>query len=148
MTYSQNEKEGAMKKFMTLLLITTLMTGSTMQVQAKVITPYDTMADPDEFINGATFVLEDTPNYKEWLAAELKRAHDIYHINTITVYGLEGFDEAYRTCLFENLKKLNMKICVRIESYNAEVFAFTPEDADDVISRYRELVEFTCRRSG
>ncbi len=116
-----------------------------MQAQAKVITPYDTMTDPDEFINGATFVLENTPNYEEWLATELKRAHDIYHINTITIYGLEGFDEAYKTCLFENLKKLNMKVCVRIESYNAEVFAFTAKDADDVVSRYKELVEFTCR---
>lgn len=133
-----------MKKLMTIFLITTFLSLGAMKVNAGIITPYDKQEEPENFVNGATFVLKNTADYEEWLPAELQRAHDIYNINTITVYGLEGFDDAYKTCLFENLKKLGMKICVRIESYDGTKFAFTKEDADEVMRRHKELVEFTC----
>ena len=139
-----NEEGGAMKKIMTLFLAVSLMLTNAMGVKAGVLTPYETEKDSAEFVNGATFVLEQRNDYEEWLNRELSRAKDTYHINTITVYGLEQYDDAYKTCLFETLKKLDMKICVRIEAYDGETFAFTKEDAADVIRRHEKLVEFTC----
>lgn len=132
-----------MKKIITLLLAATLFAFGTVEVYAGALSPYEKLSKPEEFVNGATFVLKETGEYKEWLATELQRARDIYHINTITVYGLEQFDDAYKTCLFKELNRLNMKICIRIESYG-EGFAFTKEDAADVMKRYKELIEFTC----
>lgn len=111
---------------------------------ADVITPYSELSDHDEFINGATFVLEQTPDWREWLTAELERANGQYLINTITVYGLENFDDEYKTHLFSELQRLNMRICVRIESYSQQ-FAFTAKDAVDVIGRYSALIDFICK---
>lgn len=134
-----------MKKLMTMFLVTTILTLGSMEAYAGTITPYDKQEKPEQFVNGATFVLKQTDDYEEWLSTELKRAHDTYHINTITVYGLEQFDDAYKACLFQTLKELDMKICVRIEGYDGKTFAFTSEDAADVIRRHKSLVEFTCR---
>ena len=108
-------------------------------------TPYtEEMAD-SAYVCGATFMLENTENYELWLAQQLQEARDAYHLNTITVYGLENYDDAYKAALFSQLKRLDMKICVRIEGYDADSFAFTKEDAAAVMSRYKSLVEFTCQ---
>lgn len=133
-----------MRKIMAAFLTVALITANAMEVKAGTLTPYEEWGSSEEFVNGATFVLEQRNDYEEWLTRELQRAKEIYHINTITVYGLEQYDDAYKTCLFETLKSLDMKICVRIESYDGETFAFTGEDAADVIRRHKELVEFTC----
>ena len=116
---------------------------------AGVMTPYAESADPDSFWNGATFELQRTENTEEWITRELERMSERYHINTVTIYGLENFDDAgsdtYKTHLFNELKRLDMRAVVRIESYDAENFAFTKEDAAKVMESHRALVQFVSK---
>ena len=111
-----------------------------------VVTPYAEEKSTDEFWNGATFVLERTDDTEGWLTRELERMKSQYHINTITVYGLESFDDAgssrYKDHLFGELARLEMKIVVRIEAYDARSFAFTAEDAAKVVEQHRALIDY------
>lgn len=113
---------------------------------AGVMTPYRQQASTDEFWNGATFVLEHTDDTEGWLTRELEKMKEQYRINTVTVYGLENFDEPgsnrYKDHLFSELARLEMKIVVRIEAYEARTFAFTQEDAAKVVAQHRGLIDY------
>ncbi len=91
-------------------------------------------------------MLERTDDTEGWLTRELERMKSQYHINTITVYGLESFDDAgssrYKDHLFSELARLEMKIVVRIEAYDARSFAFTAEDAAKVVEQHRALIDY------
>ena len=134
-----------MKKLLAIILGLVLTLSMAWQVSAATLTPYTEETAESGFLCGATFVLEKPLDYEQWLATELQKARDIYHLNTITVYGLEDYDDAYKTALFTQLERLDMKVCIRIESYDAEKFAFTADDAAEVMRRYQNLVEFTSR---
>ena len=134
-----------MKKVLIWLLGMVMVVSIILPVTAAKLTPYTAETAESGFLCGATFVLEKPADYEKWLANELQKARDIYNLNTITVYGLEDYDDAYKTVLFEQLKRLEMKVCVRIESYDAEKFAFTLQDAAQVMKRYENLMAFTCR---
>lgn len=134
-----------MKKLLALILGLALAVGFALPASAAALTPYTEETAESGFLCGATFVLEKPLDYEQWLAAELQKARDIYHLNTITVYGLEDYDDAYKAALFSQLERLGMKVCIRIESYDTEKFAFTAEDAAEVMQRYQNLVEFTSR---
>lgn len=112
--------------------------------QNGIMTPYTEMSDPDEFYNGATFMIEGGLVDKDSLSDELERANRLFNINTITVYGLEGLSSDVRNFLFDELDRLGMKIVVRIESYASD-FAFTKGDAAKVIANHRDLIEFCCQ---
>ena len=116
---------------------------------AGVMTPYAASADPDSFWNGATFEVQRTDDTAGWLTRELEKMHERYHINTVTIYGLENFGDAgsdeYKAHLFAELKRLDMRAVVRIESYDAENFAFTKEDAAKVMDAHRALVQFVSQ---
>lgn len=133
-----------MKKIILLAVVVMILFCNTVTVSAANQTPYTEQMAQGDYLCGATFILEKPANYAKWLEQELTQAKEEYHLNTITVYGLENYDDAYKTALFNQLKKLDMKICVRIEGYDS-TFAFTREDAAAVMSRYKELVEFTCQ---
>lgn len=134
-----------MKRILLLFLTIAMIAGSAVSVLAANQTPYtEELADSD-FICGATFVLEKPADYEQWLASELQKARDIYHLNTVTVYGLEDYDDAYKAALFSQLKRLGMRVCIRIESYDADTFAFTKENAAEVMENYESLVAFTCQ---
>ncbi len=111
---------------------------NTQIVKEDPITPYRTKLDVNEFYAGATFEVPESP---EEIYNELKRAHNNCNLNTITVYGLEYFSTERRNELFEALKRLDMKIVVRIESYGKS-FAFTVADAEDVVATYDALLDF------
>lgn len=134
-----------MKKLLTLIMVLAVICGSSLQVMAANSTPYTENTAQSGFMCGATFVLEQTPDYESWLGKELQKARDIYNIHTVTVYGLEDFDDSYKSAFFAQLERLGMKVCIRIESYDAATFAFTAEDAQKVMKRYENLVAFTCK---
>lgn len=139
------------QKTLILLMVLLLLAVNCLPVGAEegqtgVMTPYARQNSTDEFWNGATFVLERTDDTEGWLTRELEKMKNQYHINTITVYGLENFDDAgstrYKDHLFSELARLEMKIVVRIESYEARTFAFTAKDAEAVVSSHRGLIEY------
>lgn len=134
-----------MKKLVLLVLTMTMILGCTAQTFAATLTPYEEQVSTDNYLCGATFMLEKTSDDAAWLKTELTRAKNIYHLNAITVYGLEDYDDTYKQLLFDQLKALDMKICVRIESYDGSTFAFTKQDAASVVSQYKSLIEFTSR---
>ena len=133
-----------MKKIILLAVVVMILFCNAVAVSAANQTPYTEQMAQSDYLCGATFILEKPANYTQWLEQELTQAKEEYHLNTITVYGLENYDDAYKTALFNQLKKLDMKICVRIEGYDS-TFAFTKEDAAAVMKRYRDLVAFTCQ---
>ena len=134
-----------MKKLVLLILTMTMLLGCTTQALAATLTPYEEEVSSDAYVCGATFMLEKTADDAAWLKTELTRAKNIYHLNAITVYGLESYDDAYKQLLFEQLKALDIKICVRIESYDGSTFAFTKQDVASVVSQYESLIAFTSR---
>lgn len=113
------------------------------------MTPYSEAVSTDEFYNGAMFVLEKTADTKSWTTKELERMKYDYNINTINVYGLENYDDPGKTelkdHLFAELKRLDMKIVVRIESYDGSTYAFREEDADFVISVHDSLIQYVSQ---
>ena len=112
-----------MKKLVLLVLTMTMILGCTAQTFAATLTPYEEQVSTDNYLCGATFMLEKTSDDAAWLKTELTRAKNIYHLNAITIYGLEDYDDTYKQLLFDQLKALDMKICVRIESYDGSTFA-------------------------
>lgn len=134
-----------MKKIILLVLIMAMIFTENNYVSALVMTPYRQQVNADEFVCGATFVLENRADYAAWLNRELSRAKNTYHLNTITVYGLESYDPAYRSALFDLLNKLDIKIVVRIEGYD-KTFAFSKDDVGKIIKRHEDLIRFTCKK--
>ena len=133
-----------MKKFVLLTVVVMMLFCSLGPVYAANQTPYTEQRAQSDYLCGATFTLEQPEQYEQWLARELTQARNEYRLNTITVYGLENFDDAYKAALFTQLKALDMQICVRIEGYDSD-FAFTQKDAQKVMARYEGLVAFTSR---
>jgi hypothetical protein len=76
------------------------------------------------------------------MAADLRRMRDDYLINTVNVYGLERWSTARLDTLFAALTELGMRAVVRLEAYDPDTFAFRDEDADEVVARHRELLEY------
>ena len=110
------------------------------------MTPYETYVDPDTFYNGAVLDLKTDGDVHSWITRELENMRYCYNINTINVYGLEGFDEGdsneNKDFLFQELARLGMKVVVRIESYNSATFAFQESDLDYVMNTYQKLIEY------
>ena len=132
---------------MTLFLLS-LPVSATEQTVNR-MTPYDTYADPDTFLNGAVLDLKKSGDVKGWITRELENMRYCYNINTINLYGLEEFDDGDKTdnkdFLFSELARLGMKAVVRIESYNGATFAFREADLDSVMNNYDKLI---CYVSG
>ncbi len=135
-----------------LLLLVCLLLVSPSLARAEIaytnsMSPYTEAADPDTFYNGATFVIDsvstgETP--EAFITRELEAMQTYYHINTINIYGLEGQSDAVKEHLFAELKRLNMRIVVRIESYSGS-FAFQVEDLEWIIDYYGKLLDFVCQ---
>jgi hypothetical protein len=106
------------------------------------VTPYLGQAAADQFIQGATLDLSRLDNPNTEVPARLRSMRDQYHVNTITVYGLEHLDSAGRDRLFEALTALGMRIVVRFEAYDQDSFAFTGEDVDRVLGLYSPLLQY------
>lgn len=110
------------------------------------MTPYDSYVSPDTFLNGAVLDLKKTGDVGAFITRELENMRYCYNINTINVYGLEGFDtgssNANKDKLFAELRRLGMKVIVRIEAYNASSFAFQDIDLDYVFNTYNKLIEY------
>lgn len=109
------------------------------------ITPYRENVSTDKFFNGTTYVLEEHQDMDSFLDYEFGRLRNSYNINTVTIYGLESFGESTWNALFKALKKYDMQLVVRIEGYDSD-FAFRATDADKMINRCIQLIEY-CSRS-
>lgn len=107
---------------------------------ASTFTPYPTNIDFDDFLCGATYEL---PSSHTAILNDLRKAKEEAHLNTITVYGLENANNTVKDTLFSALKELDMKIAVRIESYDKD-FAFREKDAKKVVDNYSSLIEYVC----
>lgn len=116
-------------------------------VEGNVMTPYLERTSPDEYYAGTTFDLGQDNLSQEYITAELERMSSLYNINTITVYGLENIPQNLRNHIFDELDRLCMKIVVRIESYDADEFAFTRRDAYNVLSIHAALLDYVCSGS-
>lgn len=108
------------------------------------MTPYDTSVHPSVLVQAASIELRqgDTAESVDGLL----RAMQTYHINTVSVYGLEDWEPAGATrnkdSLFTSLNRLDMQLVVRIETYDPTTFAFRASDADQVLTRYQPLLQY------
>jgi hypothetical protein len=108
---------------------------------AGIMTPYEFYESPDEFINGATLDVSGAAD-KDWFSKELGAMKSKYNINTTCVYGLENLGADARDTLFDELKSLDMKLVVRIESYDSATFKFSSKDLDAVIARHKDIIHY------
>ena len=107
-------------------------------VSGNIHTPYPELFNTEEFLAGATYELPQSPSE---ILPELREAKEKAYVNTVTVYGLENASDAMKDALFSALETLDMKIAVRIESYDSS-FAFSAEDAVRVRSHYAPLIGY------
>ncbi len=138
---------GAALLMSALLFTPSLNTAAAAEQPVNQMTPYDTYVEPDTFFNGAVLDLKKEGDVHAWITRELENMKYGYNINTLNVYGLEGFDSGDSTenkdFLFKELARLGMKIVVRIESYS-NTFAFQVSDLDYVFNTYQKLIEYVC----
>lgn len=132
---------GGVALLMSALLFTPgLNSAAAAEQPVNQMTPYDTYVEPDTFFNGAVLGLKKEGDVHAWITRELENMKYGYNINTLNVYGLEGFDSGDSTenkdFLFKELARLGMKIVVRIESYS-NTFAFQVLDLDYVFNTYQ-----------
>jgi hypothetical protein len=109
------------------------------------MTPYAGPVPAERFLQGAALDLAAVTDPPAELPAQLQRMRDGYHVNAVTVYGLErwtGPRAAYRDVLFRELDRLGLRIVVRIEAYAADTFAFTPADVDQIATAHDELFRY------
>lgn len=138
---------GAALLMSALLFTAGLNSAAAAEQPVNQMTPYDTYVEPDTFFNGAVLDLKNEGDVHAWITRELENMKYGYNINTLNVYGLEGFDSGDSTenkdFLFKELARLGMKIVVRIESYS-NTFAFQVSDLDYVFNTYQKLIEYVC----
>lgn len=142
-----------MKKIVcTLLSALFLSTGLGLSAGAATtgtMTPYAKYVEPDQFFSGATFDLRRTDDTKGWLTRELESMKGRYNINTLSIYGLENYDDVgsneLKDHLFKELARLGMKVVVRIEAYDAAKFAFTSADLDRVMASHKAIIEYVSQ---
>ena len=139
---------GGVALLMSALLFTPgLNSAAAAEQPVNQMTPYDTYVEPDTFFNGAVLDLKKEGDVHAWITRELENMKYGYNINTLNVYGLEGFDSGDSTenkdFLFKELARLGMKIVVRIESYS-NTFAFQVSDLDYVFNTDQKLIEYVC----
>jgi hypothetical protein len=108
------------------------------------LTPYPAAASPGRFLQGAT--LDPTGLDGPELVATLRRMRDEHHVNTVNVYGLErwGTTDGRLDRLFTALRDLDLRIALRVESYDPATFAFRPADADAVVAAHRALLAYAA----
>ncbi len=127
-----------------LLTILFFLFFSSHAFSVNVMTPYKDFVPPTEFYNGATFIIESSNFSHEKFWTELDKANSSYNINTITIYGLETFDNKDLEYIFSCITRLNMKLVVRLESYSSD-FAFRAIDAENVVQQHERIYEFCAR---
>ena len=112
------------------------------------MTPYNSLRE-DGYFNGATYILPtDSKDIASDVTTDLERMKDEYGINTISVYDLENLDKSEnnenKDHLFSELKRLDMKIVVRIENYQASSFKFDESDLDYIMNYYDSIIRYVC----
>ncbi|NJC72233.1 hypothetical protein HC031_21290 [Planosporangium thailandense] len=111
-----------------------------------VLTPYPDPRPASRFIQGAALDLRLVPDAGVGLGRDLQTMRDRYHVNTVSLYGLEDFDpdggQARKDLLFAHLRRLGMSAVVRVEGYDTATFAFRPGDAEAVVGAYRRLLAY------
>lgn len=108
------------------------------------LSPYPALVDANVFVQGATVDLTGTrPADLPGLLEAMRARH---HINTISVYGLEGWDppgqSRKKDRLFAELTRVGMMIVVRLEAYDARSFAFRPADVEPVVAAHDALLRY------
>lgn len=130
-----------------LLLVPGLGVSAAAEQPVNAMAPYETFVDPDTFFSGAVLDLKKEGDVHAWITRELENMKYGYNINTLNIYGLEGFDSGdsneNKDFLFEELARLGMKVVVRIEAYS-DTFAFQVSDLDYVFNTYQKLIEYVC----
>lgn len=120
-----------------LLLVPGLGVSAAAEQPVNAMAPYETFVDPDTFFSGAVLDLKKEGDVHAWITRELENMKYGYNINTLNIYGLEGFDSGdsneNKDFLFEELARLGMKVVVRIEAYS-DTFAFQVSDLDYVFN--------------
>lgn len=130
-----------------LLLVPGLGVSAAAEQPVNAMAPYEAFVDPDTFFSGAVLDLKKEGDVHAWITRELENMKYGYNINTLNIYGLEGFDSGdsneNKDFLFEELARLGMKVVVRIEAYS-DTFAFQVSDLDYVFNTYQKLIEYVC----
>ncbi len=130
-----------------LLLVPGFGASAAAEQPVNAMAPYEAFVDPDTFFSGAVLDLKKEGDVHAWITRELENMKYGYNINTLNIYGLEGFDNGdsneNKDFLFEELARLGMKVVVRIEAYS-DTFAFQVSDLDYVFNTYQKLIEYVC----
>lgn len=130
-----------------LLLVPGFGASAAAEQPVNAMAPYEAFVDPDTFFSGAVLDLKKEGDVHAWITRELENMKYGYNINTLNIYGLEGFDSGdsneNKDFLFEELTRLGMKVVVRIEAYS-DTFAFQVSDLDYVFNTYQKLIEYVC----
>jgi hypothetical protein len=99
--------------------------------------PYTSVSS--KYYNGATY---DVPRNKAMIDKDLDYMKKVF-INTVNVYNIMDLDSNIRDYLFDALKKRDMKIVVRLESYDAGTYCFRADtDVKWVLDYYKDLIAY------
>lgn len=75
-----------------LLLVPGLGVSAAAEQPVNAMAPYEAFVDPDTFFSGAVLDLKKEGDVHAWITRELENMKYGYNINTLNIYGLEGFD--------------------------------------------------------
>lgn len=99
--------------------------------------------NPDGFISGSTLIFNHDINFRDRLSIDLKRMREKFYVNTVGVYDLINMNAEDRDFFFQELRKNEQKVVVRIENYDASAFCFDKdEDVDWVMNYYEPLLSY------
>jgi hypothetical protein len=120
-------------------------------MEPGVMTPYPAGAGAGRFLHGATLTLRPgdlSPTGTAALASRLRTMRDHHRIDTVSVYGMETWDAGggsqEKDTFFDLLAGLGMRVVVRLEGYDGERFAFSPDDVNRLRADYGPLIRYVA----
>jgi hypothetical protein len=112
------------------------------------MTPYPAGVQTTQFLQGSTLDIAGSDLDTDLVATRLRLMHDSYHINTVSVYGMEGWDAngttARKDRFFAAINQLGMRAVVRIEGYDSNRFAFSTTDVTRLVASYGSLIRYVA----
>ena len=114
---------------------------------ASDMSPYDGAVNPSVFVQAAAIELRADRDSAQSVTNVLQAMRG-YHVNTVSIYGLEDWDSvgssARKDSLFATLGNFDMRAVVRLEAYDGARFAFGATDVDYVVNRYLPLIRYVA----
>jgi hypothetical protein len=123
-------------------------TGRVTSAAGQTMTPYPVGVRTNQFFQGTTLQVSESDLDTGVVSMRLRLMRDSYHINTVSVYGMEGWDArggtARKDRFFAALQRLGMRVVVRIEGYDQRRFAFATADVSRMLDTYQPLIRYVA----